>query len=126
MGITFPTYPEYPLPPLFPQWESPNNGPQPAVYAWRAWTNPSTVISSSVVTPRPLSDIPSSVLALIWYASPPGYPERKTMDYGKGAGATPYTFQLPDGSNRVNTSNLSQTAFNQLVGNIWADMPYPP
>ena len=124
-GVTFPSYPDYPLPPLFPQWDCPD-GPQPPVFAWWAYTSPTARIGGSVVTPRPLSEIPASVLAIIWYASPPGYPERRTMNYGKGVGSIPYTFYMPDGTARVNTSNLAQTAFNQLVTNIWGDVPYPP
>lgn len=126
MGVTFPTYPEYPLQPLFPQWTSPVNGPQPPVYAWRAFTAPNTSITGSVVTPRALSDIPAGVLAIIWYASPPGYPERRTMDYGKGVGNAPYTFNMPDGTTRVNSSNMAQAAFDNLVTNLWGDLAYPP
>jgi hypothetical protein len=122
MGITFPTYPETPL---FPQWESPTNGPQPPVYAWHAFTAPNTRISSSITTPRPMSDIPPDVLALVWYASPPGYPERRTMDYGKGSGPVSYTFHMPDGTTRENTANLAAPAFDSLISNLWADLPYP-
>jgi len=123
MGIVFTTYPEYPLPPLFPQWDYPEKGPQPPVYAWRAYTSPTASITSSVVTPRPLSDIPAGIIAMIWYASPPGYPERKTMDYGD---ARPYVFGMPDGTTRTNTTNMTAQAYNNLVSNMWANVPYPP
>jgi hypothetical protein len=120
MGITFPSYPETPL---FPQWESPTNGPQPPVYGWHAFTSPNQRVSSSITTPRPLSDIPASVLAIIWYASPPGYaPERRTFDYGD---SRPYIFHMPDGTTRTNSSNMSAQAYNNLVSNIWATVPYP-
>ena len=124
MAIIFPEYPG--VTPLFPAWESPTNGIQAPVYAWHAFTSPNQFISGSIATPRALSDIPASVLALVWYNSPPGVPERRTMDYGKGAGSTPYTFHLPDGTTRVNTTNLSSTAFTNLVTNLWAELPYPP
>ena len=120
MGIFFPVYPEVPL---FPQWESPTNGPQPPVYGWWAFTAPNTRIGSSIMTPRPLSDIPAGVLALVWYASPPGYSERRTMDYGD---ARPYIFHMPDGSTRTNSTNMSGTAYNNLVTNLWSTLPYPP
>ena len=125
MGITFPAYPEYPLPPLFSQWEAGPKGLQAPVYAWHAFTAPNTRVSGSVVTPRSLSDIPAGVLAIIWYASPPGYSERRTMDYGKSVGSTPYTFYLPDGTTRVNSTNMSQVAFDNLVTNLWSNLTYP-
>jgi hypothetical protein len=119
-------FPEYPVAPLFPAWESPVNGIQAPVYAWHAFTAPNQRVSGSLATPRPLSDIPAGILAMVWYNSPPGFPERRTMDYGKGVGNVPYTFHMPDGTTRVNSSNLSQTAFNNLVTNLWAELPYPP
>lgn len=122
MGVVFQTYP---VAPLFPEYTTPL-GPQPPVYAWRVWTDPATTLTGSVTTPRPLSDIPAAILAVEWYASPPGYPIRKTRDYGKGPGSNPYTFYMPDGTTRVNTSNMSQNAFNQLLNNFLADQTYPP
>lgn len=126
-SVEFQTYPNYPIPPLFPRWgDNLPIGPQPPVYAWRAWLDPGTTITSSVVTPRPLSDLPATMLAIEWYASPPGYDVRMTRDYGKGAGNDPYTFYMPDGTTRVNSSNMSANAFNQLLGNLLANQPYPP
>lgn len=121
MGVVFPTYDGFT--PLFPQYSTPK-GDMPPVYAWRAWTAPTTSITSSVANPRPLSDIPAGVLALCWYASPPGFtPERKTLDY---ASERPYTFYMPDGSTRVNSTNMSAQAFQNLLNNFLGTQPYPP
>jgi hypothetical protein len=121
MGLVFPSYDGFT--PLFPQYTTPK-GEMPPVYAWRVWTNPTTSISSSVANPRPLSDIPASVLAICWYASPPGFvPERKTLDYDN---ARPYTFYLPDGSTRVNSTSMSNQAYQSLLTNFLAAQSYPP
>lgn len=121
MAIIFQTYDGFT--PLFPEWVAGPNGPQPAVYAWRAWTAPTATISSSVANPRPLSDIPEGVLAMVWYASPPNFPERKTLDYAQDR---PYIFYMPDGTTRTNSTNMSNQAFQQLLNNFLAAQSYPP
>lgn len=109
--------------PLFPSWIAGPNGPQPAVWAWRAYTNPTQSITSSVANPRPLSDIPSGILAMVWYSSAPGaVPIRKTFEYGD---ARPFTFYMPDGTTRTNASNMAAPAYQQLVDNLWALNSYP-
>lgn len=108
--------------PLFPAWDTPKGG-FPAIYGWRAYTNPTTSITSVIGNVRPLSDIPSGVLAMVYYHSRPGDPNvRQTFDYGD---ARPYTFYMPDGSTRENTTNMSGQAYSNLVGNLWASIAYP-
>ena len=120
MGVTFPAYEGFT--PLFPQWTAGPNGEQPPVYAWRAYTSPTQSITSTAANPRPLSDIPAGIVGLVWYASPPAAPIRKTFDYGN---ARPYTFFLPDGTTRVNSTSMTATAYNNLVNNLWASDAYP-
>ena len=112
-----PPVPEPPPPNLFP----PGFKNLP-IYAWRAFTNPTQSITSSVANPRPLSDIPQAVFAMIWYHSSSGQVEPKSVDYGD---ARPYTFKMPDGSTRINNTSMSQVAYQQLVPNILQNDTYP-
>lgn len=111
-----------PPPPLFPAFPPTTILP---VYAWRAYTGPTQNIFSRIGAERPLSDIPTTVVAMVWYHRPPTDGDRntyKTFDYGD---VRPYTFRMPDGSTRVNATAMSQTAYNNLVTNIWANDVYP-
>lgn len=107
--------------PLFPGWNTPK-GWFPAIFAWRAYTNPTTSITS-VGRGTDLSAIPAGIVGMVYYHSAPSDPNvRKTYDYGD---TRPYTFYMPDGSTRVNATSMSAQAYNNLVNNLWASDTYP-
>ncbi len=114
-GLPAPLFPAFPPTTILP------------VYAWRAYTGPTQNIFSVVGgTIRPLSDIPSTIVAMIWYhRAPVETGDRntyKTFDYGD---VRPYTFRMPDGSTRINNTAMSQVAYTNLVSNIWTNDTYP-
>lgn len=106
--------------PLFPAWSTPK-GSMPAIFAWRAYTSPTQSVTS-IGQGTSLASIPASVVAMVYYHSEPGQPVRKTFAYGD---ARPYDFYLPDGSTRTNATSMSPTAYQNLVGNLWASDAYP-
>lgn len=114
-------------PPLYPRWNTPK-GDIPAIWAWRAYTNPAQSITSVINNERPLADIPAEIFGMVYYHQPPpgAEPLRRTLDYGsQDAGGGPYTFYLPDGSTRHTQANMSQQAYEQLAVNIWQNDVYP-
>jgi hypothetical protein len=98
--------------PLFPAFPPVTQLP---VYAWRAYTSATTSITSSVTNPRPLSDIPTTIVAMIYYHNDKAPSDKtkmiRTIDYGD---TRPYTFSLPDGTTRKNSSVISAALYQTL------------
>ena len=92
------------------------------IYAWRAYTNPVQSIVSTVANPRPLSDIPPEIVAMVWYQEPRQLNAHKTLDYGD---QRPYIFQMPDGTTRTNASSMGAVAYEQLVNRLWTNDTFP-
>jgi hypothetical protein len=116
--------PEYvpPPTPLYPAWDTPK-GQIPAIFAWRAYVNPAQSLTGSTTSPRPLSDVPAQVYAMVYYHSADQQDEPKTFDYGDSKS---YVFYLPDGTTRT-TPTMSAQAYKQLVTKLWSkDDGYPP
>jgi hypothetical protein len=113
---------DVPPTPLFPGWNTPK-GPMPAIFAWKVYVTSTNILTSTAANPRPLSDIPASIIGIIWYNSPPGVlPVYRTLDYGD---SRPYTFYLPDGSTRVNSVAINQATYNTFVNAFLAADVYP-
>ena len=85
------------------------------IYAWRAFTSSTLSVTSSVAKPRPLSDIPSTIVAMVYYHDAVAPSDKnnmiRTIDYGD---VRPYNFLLPDGTTRRNTISASVAAYQTL------------
>lgn len=94
------------------------------IYAWRAYTNPTTSITSTYKAPKALSTITTSVIAIVWYHDvlPGENPIHRTWDYGN---VRPYTFRLPDGTTRVNNSPMLANTYNTLIARLADSDTYP-
>lgn len=116
--------PEPPPTPLFAPFPPTTLEP---TYAWRAYTGPNInqSIVSTLALPRPLSDIPATLVAMVWYHRLPNAGDRntyKTFDYDE---IRPHTFWMPDGTSRINNTTMSAQAYLTLVSNLWANDVYP-
>lgn len=100
--------------PLFPAYNTPKGG-MPKITAIRWWTNPQQFVTSTIANPRPLSEIPAQVYAIMyWHTFPGEDPVRTTKDYGDELG---YLFYLPDGSTRT-IPTMSAQAYRNMVNRL--------
>jgi hypothetical protein len=108
--------------PLHPAWDTPK-GQIPAIFAWRAYVNPAQSLAGSTTSPRPLSDVPAQVYAMVYHHSTDRLDEPKTLDHGDSKS---YVFHLPDKTTRT-APTMSARAYEQLITKLWSkDDGYPP
>lgn len=79
------------------------------IVGWRVWTNATNWVSSKGNTSaNPLLNFPNRPAFILWYHQKP---YRTTM-----AGIDP--FPLPDGTTRRAATQMSDTAFNNILNNL--------